>query len=190
MKSMPKPMKIENEPQLRKGEYVLTEGKWNDGTPWKFIVSKEKLNPDLCTAAFCVISHREALLLIQNRRRGWEIPGGHIEEDEKIEQTLIREAMEEAGATIEAPQMFGYAIVLPESPISHRDKKESFYPFPKSYIPYYYAEAKAVLNLKLASDAIEAKLFNFNEAKNILAQGHGHDKIIEYLIMSKLINLS
>lgn len=190
MKVTPKNMRAENELNLKEGEFVLTEAKWDDNTPWKFIVSKEKPDSNLCTAGFCVTSHHGALLLIQNKNRGWEIPGGHIDEGEEIEQALTREVLEETGAIIENPQMFGYKIVLPVSPIPHRDKKGSFYPFPRSFVPYYYAEASEILDLKLAPDAIGIKFVNFNEAKSMLAPGHNHDKILEYLIKSRLININ
>lgn len=190
MKITPKNMKAENELNLKKGEFVLTEARWEDNTPWKFIVSKEKLNPALCTAAFCVTTHRDKLLLIQNGKRGWEIPGGHIDESEGIEQALIREVMEESGAVIENPQIFGYKMVLPSSPIPHRDKEGSFYPFPRSFVPYYYAEASEILGLKLASDVTDIKLVGFTEAKSMLAPGHNHDKILEYLIKSGSININ
>lgn len=190
MKVTPKNMRAENELNLKKGEFVLTEAKWDDNTPWKFIVSKEKPDPNLCTAAFCVTSHNGALLLIQNKNRGWEIPGGHIDDGEEIERALIREVMEETGAVIENPQMFGYKMVLPASPIPHRDKKGSFYPFPSSFVPYYYAEASEILGLKLAPDVIGIKFANFSEAKSILAPGHNHDKILEYLVKSGVININ
>lgn len=186
---MPGSMKQENELNLKKGEFVLTEATWDDNTPWKFIVSEEKPKQDLCTAAFCVISYDGKLLLVQNRTRGWEIPGGHIDKGEEVEQALIREVMEETGAVIENPQIFGYKIVLPTSPIPHRDKKGSFYPFPHSYVPYYYAEASEILNLQLASDVIEVKSVSFREAKELLAPGHNHEKIIEYIIKSGAINI-
>lgn len=186
---MPKSMKTENELHLRKGEHVLTEGKWNNNIPWKFIVSNQKPDLDLCTAAFCITSYNGSLLLIQNRKRGWEIPGGHIEEGEEVEQALVREVMEEAGAVVENPQMFGYKIVLPEFSTPHRDKKGSFYPFPRSYILYYCAEASDILDLELAQDVIDTKLVSFNEAITMLAQGYSHDKILEYLIRSGLINI-
>lgn len=187
---MLKSMKAENGMYLKEGEFLLTEAKWDDNTPWKFIVSKEKPDPSLCTAVFCVTSHRGALLLVQNRKRGWEIPGGHIDEGEEIEQALVREVIEETGAVIENPQMFGYKIVLPVSPIPHRDKKGSFYPFPHSFVPYYYAEASEILDIKLAPDVIDIKFVNFSEAKSMLALGHNHDKILEHLIKSRSININ
>lgn len=189
MKLIPKSMRRENELNLRKGELILTEAMWEDNTQWKFIVSKENPDSNLCTAAFCVTSHSGSLLLVHNRKRRWEIPGGHIDEGEEIEQALIREVMEETGAVIENPQMFGYKIILPLSPIPHRDKKGKFYPFPYSFVPYYYAEASEILDLKLAPDVTSIKFVNFNEAKKMLAPGHNHDKIIEYLIKSRSINI-
>lgn len=190
MKVTPKNMRAENELNLKEGEFVLAEAKWDDNTPWKFIVSKEKPDSGLSTAAFCVILHHGTLLLVQNKNRGWEIPGGHIDEGEEVEQALTREVLEETGAIIENPQMFGYKIVLPVSPIPHRDKKGSFYPFPRSFVPYYYAEASEILDIKLAPDVTGIKLVNFNEAKSILAPGHNHDKILEHLIKSRLININ
>ena len=190
MKLIPKSMSKENEFHLKKGEFVLTEATWDDNTPWKFIISNEKPDSSLCTAAFCVTLHRGKLLLVNNRERGWEIPGGHIDEGEEIEQALIREVMEETGAVIENPQMFGYKLVLPVSPVPHRDKKGSFYPFPHSYVPYFYAEAPEILNLKLASDVIDIMFVNFNDAKKMLAPGHNHDKILEHLIKSRVVNIN
>jgi 8-oxo-dGTP pyrophosphatase MutT (NUDIX family) len=187
---MIKSMRVENEVHLKKEEFLLTEAKWDDNTQWKFIVSKKNPDPNLCTAAFCVTSHNGGLLLVNNRKRGWEIPGGHIDEGEEIEQALLREVMEESGAVIENPQMFGYKIVLPVSPIPHRDKKGSFYPFPHSYVPYYFAEALEILDLKLAPDVVSNKVVNFNDAKRMLAPGHNHDKILEYLIKSGSININ
>ncbi len=188
-KVIPNYMKAENELNLKKGELILTEALWEDNIQWKFIVSQEKPNSNLCTATFCVTSRNDALLLVQNRKRGWKIPGGHIDEGEEIEQALIREIMEETGAVIENPQMFGYKIILPLSPIPHRDKKGRFYPFPYSFVPYYYAEASEILDIKLTPDVMSIKFVNFNEAKSMLAPGHKHDKIIEYLIKSKSINI-
>lgn len=176
--------------KLKKGEFVLTQAAWSEGVPWKFIVSKEMPDLNLCTAAFCVVSYQGAILLINNVKRGWEIPGGHIDEGEKIEQALTREVLEETGAVIANPQIFGYKLVLPKSPIPHRDKKGSFYPFPYSFVPYYYTEASEILNVGLAPDITSIKHASLSEAKIMLAPGHDHDKIIDYLYQSGAININ
>lgn len=182
-------MSARQEIHLNPDEFVLTEGSWDANTPWKFVVSGNKPNPRLCTAAFCVVSHEGKLLLVQNKTRSWELPGGHIDEGESIEAALIRETLEESGAVIESLTIFGYKVVLPKSPIPYRDKPGQSYPFPISYVPYYYAEATDILATTLAPDVISARLVRLHEAKTLFAKGHNHDKIVEYLVNSGSINL-
>ena len=53
------------------------------------------------------------LMVWHNRRNGWEMPGGHVEEGETSEQAAAREFMEEAGYEIEivATRDIGYCDV-------------------------------------------------------------------------------
>jgi 8-oxo-dGTP diphosphatase len=37
------------------------------------------------------------LMVFNRKRNGWEMPGGHIEEDESPEQAIMREYLEESG---------------------------------------------------------------------------------------------
>src|SRR3989344_7290064 len=96
---------------LEKGEFVLTEGNWDENISWKFIISKKTPPLKLCTAAFCIAVSNGKVLLVQQKDRGWELPGGHIDEGEELEGALIREIIEESGTVVENLQMFGHKLV-------------------------------------------------------------------------------
>ncbi len=52
--------------------------------------------------AYAVAFDGDRFLMVYNERRGgWEMPGGHVEEGETSEQAAVREFEEEAGYRIE-----------------------------------------------------------------------------------------
>jgi len=55
----------------------------------------------IVSAAAIVLNDRNELLLIRGPRRGWEMPGGQVEEGESIREAAIRETWEESGILIE-----------------------------------------------------------------------------------------
>lgn len=69
----------------------------NIDTPPKHIVS----------AATIVINEQKEILLIRGPRRGWEMPGGQVEEGESLKDAAIRETKEESGIDIEILQFCG-----------------------------------------------------------------------------------
>jgi 8-oxo-dGTP diphosphatase len=65
-------------------------------------------------AATALISNEEAMILmVRHPRRGWELPGGKIEEGESIIDGLRREILEEAGVQVEIDTLTGiYSNIL------------------------------------------------------------------------------
>jgi ADP-ribose pyrophosphatase YjhB (NUDIX family) len=47
-----------------------------------------------------ILNQDKNILLIKGPKRGWELPGGHLESNEKIIDALIREVHEETGVEI------------------------------------------------------------------------------------------
>ncbi|WP_462406124.1 NUDIX hydrolase [Gracilibacillus sp. Marseille-QA3620] len=62
-----------------------------NGLPPKHIVS----------AATIVINEKQEILLLRGPKRGWEMPGGQVEEGESLKEAAIRETKEETGIDIE-----------------------------------------------------------------------------------------
>lgn len=59
------------------------------------------------SAAAIVLNDRNEILLIRGPERGWEMPGGQVEEGESLSQAAIRETKEEAGVDIEIIRFCG-----------------------------------------------------------------------------------
>lgn len=74
---------------------------------------------EFISAVFLVAIQGSKILAIENER-GWEIPGGHIEQGETKEEALIREVQEEAGATFSDPKLI--AIMESSNQDKYKDK--------------------------------------------------------------------
>ena len=61
----------------------------------------------IVSAATIVINEKEEILLIKGPMRGWEMPGGQVEEGESLKKAAIRETKEETGIDIEVLEFCG-----------------------------------------------------------------------------------
>ncbi|MFS0821817.1 NUDIX hydrolase [Bacillus sp. 1P02SD] len=61
----------------------------------------------IVSAATIVINENNEILLIKGPRRGWEMPGGQVEEGESLKEAAIRETKEETGIDIEVLKFCG-----------------------------------------------------------------------------------
>lgn len=58
-------------------------------------------------ASVAVINDKNEILLVKNYKRGWEFPGGYVENGESVKSAAIREAKEEAGIDIYITKLCG-----------------------------------------------------------------------------------
>lgn len=180
-------MSNKHDTQPKSSGKMVTEGRWGE-VPWQFLAQVQEPSIELCTAAFCIVTHKGKLVLVEHSSRGHEFTGGHVDPNETITETVIREIREESRAVIDSPQFFGYKRVSPAQPIAHRDDPNKFYPFPHSYVPYYFAEASEILeDDDFTSDIKSVRLASYQDALSLLQPGHNHDKILSYLIANGLI---
>lgn len=61
----------------------------------------------IVSAATIVLNEQNEILLIKGPRRGWEMPGGQVEEGESLKDAAIRETKEESGIDIEITKFCG-----------------------------------------------------------------------------------
>jgi len=170
------------------GELVLSEGRWGENISWQFIASTEQPKRELCTAVCCITMFDNKLLLVKNKR-GWECPAGKINDNEALEEAVFREVKEETRALISRPQIFGYKKLTALEQIPRVDESTLFYPFPNSYVVFFYAEAIAFSDEPLANDIEEVRLAGYDEAKELLSTGGQYKNVLEHLLQSKKINL-
>ena len=60
---------------------------------------------DVSAVIALVLDENRKLLVVKNQR-GWDFPGGHVEQNETPEAALHREVLEEAYAKIRNPRLF------------------------------------------------------------------------------------
>jgi len=61
----------------------------------------------IVSAAAVVLNDQIEILLIRGPKRGWEMPGGQVEEGESLKNAAIRETKEESGIDIEIIKFCG-----------------------------------------------------------------------------------
>lgn len=61
----------------------------------------------IVSAATIVINDDNEILLIKGPKRGWEMPGGQVEEGESLKEAAIRETKEESGIDVEIIKFCG-----------------------------------------------------------------------------------
>ncbi len=61
----------------------------------------------IISAATIVVNEENEILLIKGPRRGWEMPGGQVEEGESLTEAAIRETKEESGIDVEILKFCG-----------------------------------------------------------------------------------
>ena len=62
---------------------------------------------DICSTAFAFAFMDDRMLMTRLVKRGWDIPGGHIEPGESPEQAVIRETIEETQVVIQPLELVG-----------------------------------------------------------------------------------
>lgn len=71
-------------------------------------IVKTDIVPDSYKSVLVFIKEDKKWLMVRNKFRNWEFPGGHKEQDENVFETAKREAFEEAGVEIQNLKYAGF----------------------------------------------------------------------------------
>jgi len=71
-------------------------------------IFKTDILPESHKSVLVFIKKDKEWLMVRNKFRSWEFPGGHKENDETVYETAEREAFEEAGVDIKNMKYVGY----------------------------------------------------------------------------------
>lgn len=131
------------------------------------IVISDAIAPiDMTATAFMIGfcgDNNEKVIIANNRKRGFEIPGGHVESGESIIDAAIREPREETGAEVIpetiVPVGFERIISTGVKPKNHR------YSFPYGFQQFF--AAKVILhNFVETQECKMPELFSYQDVVN------------------------
>ena len=100
------------------------------------------------------------LLLVRHKTRGWEVPGGHLENSETPEAAMHRELFEEAQMNCDELQVLGFL----KKTARQEKPKVCPYPYPLSYCLFYQAEISQIEPFCGDDSIVEARFFSIEEA--------------------------
>ncbi|REJ10424.1 NUDIX hydrolase [Halobacillus trueperi] len=119
-------------------------------TPPKHIVS----------AATIITNEEKEVLLIKGPKRGWEMPGGQVEEGESLKEAAIRETKEECGLDIEVTRFCGV-----------------FQNVDRSICNTLFLGKAVGGTLRTTEEALEVGFFPLEEARDMVTWGNFWERI-------------
>lgn len=121
---------------LRQVKNVPWMQKPNDYETWRSSTYPPR---HLITAVFAVVQKDNSFLFVKYNNdpasgRQYDLPGGHIDQGETPEETIVREVLEEACVLVRPVMPVGYYRCF----IHGLQKVPDKYPFPESYMAIVY----------------------------------------------------
>jgi 8-oxo-dGTP diphosphatase len=114
------------------------------------------------SAAHCLAFDADSrVLLVRHVNRQWTIPGGRTEHGESPEQTMHREAMEEAAAVVEHLR-----VIATERIELLEGEPDPQFPFPSPmHQVFFVARVVSLAELTPNAETVESRLFPIDEAR-------------------------
>ncbi len=111
------------------------------------------------------------ILLIKSPDRGWEIPGGQVEEGESLTDALIREVKEETGIDIKVNE-----LTLVNSNITKRVQPDGVTPI-GSIVSFGFTGKAVSGELTTSEESLEVDWFDKDKILDIIDEDFTRDKV-------------
>ncbi|GGA89353.1 NUDIX hydrolase [Ornithinibacillus halotolerans] len=154
--------------------------KWEDSLVKLTWSAGNDLPPrDLITSVHGFCFQDNKLLLVKLDNRGWDFPGGHIEEGESPEQCIHREAYEEGYVT-------GTITLLGKIIVDHSENVnwDPSSPYPKvGYQLFYRMDIDQIHHFKANYESSERIFINPNKVEEYYTHWNElYDEILDYAL--------
>ena len=128
---------------------------------YQLLLADEMPPLNLITSAFGLIFKDDCFLMTKLVKRGWDVPGGHIEARETPEETVRRELMEETAVIPQNLTHFAHAKIT-----IHAPKPDNYkYPHPISYMVFYVGGVGEIRPFFPTDEAEERQFFTPPEVR-------------------------
>lgn len=135
---------------------TYTDVKWlPENSTLKLYKSQELPELSATKSSFILAFKKDEVMLANVYGRGWDIPGGHIENSETPDESMQRELFEETGASLLIFALIGYSKITINGP-----KPASYpYPYPTSYMPIYWGMIDTITEPSASMEVGKPQLF-------------------------------
>ena len=150
---------------------------WGENTKVQFEPLNEIPKDIPVTACMVMATINNEYLVLSSPERGWGLPGGHTEEGETPEETVIRELGEETAVEIDKDSLNivgGWRITK-----IHKTEKNSKYP-DLAYMILFIADIKKIKQFTKEYEAIDRVFLPINEVTEY-AGGENFIQIFNYI---------
>lgn len=122
-----------------------------------------------------VVFHEDNILLLKKRNGDWVLPKGHIEYGESVEETALREVMEESGISAEILEYLGE--------INYRFKNRRLNgEFVSKNVKWFVMKSSTVDGIPQKEEGfVKVSFFNMNRART-LVKHHDERRMINKAI--------
>lgn len=136
------------------------------------VVKAESLPPETEVTAVAIVACLNNKILFIRNKRGWDIPGGHIEKsDATLEEAVKRELAEETCVQCHKVELTGYMV-------------SDYYPDRPTYIAIFRTELSSVPKFEPRHETLECQLVSPKEAVNLY---YGNPTLIKTVINTAFV---